>query len=195
MYNDVLEQITEDYLKQLGYFTLHNVPYKLSSGGVASDIDVIAIHPTKTDISKVIVVSCKSFQHGIHLKETLSLTNTPDKKVRGSNTRKRYKELVDKEWSESLRKEVERLTGQKEFIFYLSATKYIYKELENDFLNHKLFKENLKGCEIRLISLEEMVLRIQEQVTKTTTPAKSTVGRLIQLICASDGMIAYNPKK
>ena len=54
MKEDVLEQIVDDYLQLQGYFTTHNIrfnppkdlDYVTRNDAVASDIDVVGLHPT-----------------------------------------------------------------------------------------------------------------------------------------------------
>jgi hypothetical protein len=73
MKEDVLEQIVDDYLQFEGYFTIHNVrfrprpddpEYRAADDSVPSDVDVVGYHPTKEGRSRVVVVSCKSWQGG-----------------------------------------------------------------------------------------------------------------------------------
>ncbi len=193
MYNDVLEQITEDYFKSKGYFTLHNVPYSLSKQ-TASDIDVIGIHPTKKDISKVIVVSCKSWDSGVDLKALLNLIKAaPDKKIKTGVMRlERFKEVINKEWITALKAKVFELTGQKKFKLYFSATKYKNLDLKNQFIEY--CKSTLTDCPVELISLEEMLLDMQKQIkdNKSKSPLKSYSARIIQLINQSGGEILYS---
>jgi hypothetical protein len=73
MKEDVLEQVVDDYLMHKGYFTRHNIRFKPSSNhvnfiknadSVASDIDVMGIHPRLHGDEQVVVVSCKAWQSG-----------------------------------------------------------------------------------------------------------------------------------
>lgn len=73
MKEDVLEQIVDDYLKFSGYFTTHNVgfrprkdhpDYVSKQDSVHSDVDVVGLHPRKTGVEHVVVVSCKAWQGG-----------------------------------------------------------------------------------------------------------------------------------
>ncbi len=77
MINDVLEQLAEDYFRHLGYFTQHNIKYKPNKKGPAyavnSDVDIVGIHPNKTGIDKVVVVSCKSWHGGLQISKHLNI--------------------------------------------------------------------------------------------------------------------------
>ena len=62
MKEDILEQLVDDYLKAVGFFTIHNVKFKPSPTDpdyvakddcVASDIDVIGYHPLKQGPDRV----------------------------------------------------------------------------------------------------------------------------------------------
>ena len=192
MVNDILEQISEDYFRDLGYFTQHNIKYKPTEKGPAyavhSDIDILGIHPHKKGIDRVIVVSCKSWQGGLNIGTYLKLLETDSDKIKSGKTIKRlFQELISKEWTNALRNKVLTLTGQKEFVFYLALTKY--KGDKKLWENFKPFTDNFPGCRIELIDLENMILKIQELLT--TTPAHSELTRLMQLIKAGNGKIVY----
>ena len=76
MTNDILEQIVDDYFRDLGYFTQHNVPYRPDDfKSMHSDIDVIAINPRKKGLERVVVISCKSWQSGILIYKMARLYN------------------------------------------------------------------------------------------------------------------------
>jgi hypothetical protein len=80
MKEDVLEQIVDDYLQMQGYFTTHNVRftppkdqhYVPQVESVPSDIDVVGLHPLHTGASRVMVVSCKSWQSGFAAPQILA---------------------------------------------------------------------------------------------------------------------------
>lgn len=183
MYNDVLEKITEDYFKQKGYFTTHNVPYSLSTQ-TASDIDVIGIHPKETDRAKVIVVSCKSWDKGLDLKKILELAKNPPKEriKSGLYRTERFKEIIYPEWIEALKAEVERLTGEKTFTFYFSAVKFTHEELKGEFIS--FCKTKLVGCDVEFLSFEQIITDMQESISnnKSKKPLESETGRILQLI-------------
>lgn len=192
MVNDILEQIAEDYFRELGYFTQHNVKYKPKEKGPAfsvhSDIDIIGVHPKKSGVEKVVVVSCKSWQGGMSIEKELDmLKNNPEKITNGKSSEKRWKEFFNKYWTEGLRQKVFEMSGQKNFTFCLAVTKYTgKKELWENF---ESFTKNFLGCRIEVIDLETMILTIQKLLT--TTPAHSELSRLMQLIKAGGGKITY----
>lgn len=193
MVNDILEQISEDYFRDLGYFTQHNVKYRPNIKGptfaVHSDIDIVGIHPHKKGTEKVIVVSCKSWQGGLNIESYLKTLQTNPDKIRGAgkSAKRLFQELISKEWTKALRGRVYELTGQKRFIFYLALTKY--KGNKKSWEIFKPFTKNFPNCKIKVIDLETMILKIQELLT--TTPAHSELSRLMQLIKAGNGEIRY----
>jgi hypothetical protein len=184
MTNDILEQVVADYFTEQGYFTQHNISYRPNNAGVHSDIDVLAVHPlkNKNDVERVAVISCKSGQAGINIKEALSaLGEHPGKVIRGAPMEKRYREIADPVWATALREKVFQLTGEKTFTFYLAATSF--KGKRSEWEQFEMFTTNLPGCGIQLIDIGEMVARLWGSIT--ITPSHSELGRLLQLIKAS----------
>jgi hypothetical protein len=62
MKEDILEQLVDDYLKFNGFFTAHNVKFQPAATDpeyvkkddcVASDVDVIGLHPKREGIDRV----------------------------------------------------------------------------------------------------------------------------------------------
>jgi hypothetical protein len=192
MTNDVLEQIAEDYFRSLGYFTQHNIKYrpKLREAkySVHSDIDIVGYNPNIKGLSKVVVASCKSWQGGLNLTSTLKLLEgAPNKKVAGKEFWKLFREITDQTWAKALQEKVAELTGTKNFTFYLILTRF--KGKREDWELNELFRKNLPGCKIKLVSMEEMLLQLQEQLT--ITPAHSELSRMLQLIRAGGGKVIY----
>ncbi len=187
MTNDILEQITEDYLRELGYFTQHNIPYRPTEdykGGTHSDIDVIAVHPLKklNDPERVIVVSCKSWQEGVDLKTIINrLENDPAKRMREGLVMDVFREIANKKWSDALINEVYKRTNQKSFIFYITAI--FFKGDKKAFQDYGGFKNNLTDCTMRLVDLEEMFSFLWSNLTKTPTHSESS--RLLQVMKAA----------
>lgn len=109
MKEDILEQLVEDYLQSLGYFTRHNLkfrPAKEAKGYDSkkdsnhSDIDVTGIHPLKGGPEKVWVVSCESWQAGFDVARVLD--GIENGKVRsGREDWKRFRELAAPRWTEA----------------------------------------------------------------------------------------------
>ena len=195
MTNDILEQITEDYLRELGYFTQHNILYRPKDfKQTPSDIDIMAIHPTKKGIDKVIVVSCKSWQSGLNVPAILgNLTNNPTKVIGGKSRIKLFREIADPIWSEAITEKVYKLTGKKVFTFYLTATHIRGdKQKWEEFL---MFKKNLPHCDIKILSMQDMITKIVNQKRDTRMPVHSVLGRLLQLIKSAGGEVNFNKVK
>jgi hypothetical protein len=196
MVNDILEQIAEDYFRCQGYFTQHNIKYRpeLSNPSIEqsrkysvnSDIDILAIHPLKTDISRVIVISCKSWQGGLNITQSLNdFTKNPKILRSGREVWKYYREIVDPVWAQALKQMVRGLTGTDKFIFYDAVIKYRGKK--EDWEEFSLFKKVLSNCPVKIIDLKTMVNDLCKQITNT--PAHSELSRLLQLVKASGGKL------
>ena len=184
MTNDILETITEDYFRELGYFTQHNIPYKPKGIDVHSDIDVLAVDP-KT--SEVAVISCKSWQ--VNITEMLAtLSSNPNKVIRGGTYTKRFREIADINSSLAIKEKIFELTGKNIFTFYLVVGSY--KGDREEFENFSLFKENLPNCKIELITFKDIIEYFLAK-EKTTTPSHSELYRIIQLMKASGGDVIY----
>jgi hypothetical protein len=187
MINDVLEQITEDYFRFKGYFTQHNVKYRPSikdpAYNVHSDVDMVAVHPKKKGIDRVCVVSCKSWHGGMQIERTLREIKQNKGKVRRT-----FREISMPVWSKALQAQIKKFTGSKNFVFYLVITKF--KGNKDDWENFLFFKNNLKGCKIKLIDMETIVKEVWG-TTSIITPAHSELSRLLQMINHSGGMLEY----
>ena len=68
MKEDILEQLTDDYLQVKGYFTQHNVKFRPDASHADfetkkdsnhSDIDVLGFNPKLSGPERVLAVSCK----------------------------------------------------------------------------------------------------------------------------------------
>jgi hypothetical protein len=186
MAKDLLEQITEDYFRELGYFTRSNSLYRPDNIGVHSDIDVLAVHPITNEVA---VVSCKSWSNGININEMLKTlkSDNPSKVIRGGTYVKRFREIADKKWSNALKKEIYRLTGKHTFTFYVSVAHY--KGNKDEFESLTLFKENLPNCEIKIITFKEIIQFLDKG--KTDTPSQSELVRTLQLLKVSGGVINF----
>lgn len=186
MKEDVLEQIVDDYLKHLGYFTQHNIRYRprkdhpdfqSQPDSVYSDIDVIGIHPTRSEPDRVTVVTCKSWQAGFNADAKLA-------ELRGkkNETWKHFRELWIPKWSEAFRTTVAERTGVKRFDYRIAVT-WIRGDEEAWGLDSTI-SANLPGCTVGFLTLEQMWNRLL--IDLNTTPAASEVGRLAQLLKAAD---------
>src|SRR3989338_2565312 len=189
MINDVLEQLAEDYFRHLGYFTQHNVKYRPNRRGPAynvhSDVDIVAVHPKKKSIDRVIVVSCKSWHGGLHIMRELKRL-----KENYRRTRQTFRELAMPVWSRALKNKIKEITGQKRFVFYIICVSYDhgYKKMWEE---NKIFKRNLSGCKIKLLDFKTMIEGVKEEASGIT-PAHSELTRLLQFINQSGGNINYN---
>jgi hypothetical protein len=195
MTNDILEQITEDYLREDGYFTQHNISYRPKNfKQTPSDIDIMAVHPTRKGVDKVVVVSCKSWQSGLSIPALLrDLTDNPTKRIQGKSRIKLFREIADRAWSKAMAEKVYKLTGQKTFTFYITATHI--KGDRRAWEEFKMFKKNLPNCGIKLLSMQEMITKIVKQKQDTRMPVYSELGRLLQLIKAASGGVEFKNLK
>ena len=189
MKEDILEQLVDDYLKFNGFFTVHNVKFQPSPTDpeyvkkddcVPSDVDVIGFHPKRDGVNRVWVVSCKSWQAGFDPKDKIASIEG-DKTVSGRKAWRSFRELVKRKWADGLIAEVERLTDSSQFTYLTAVTK-----LRGDatpWQQYHLFRQNLRGNPIRILTLQEMLSDLYAKMK--TTVASSEVGRLLQVIRAS----------
>jgi hypothetical protein len=188
MKEDILEQLVDDYLKFNGYFTVHNVRFLPSAtdpdyikrdDSNASDIDVVGFHPRREGADRVWVVSCKSWQGGFNPAERIA-SIAGNKIISGRDAWRGFRELVKKKWADGLIAEIEKLTGSTQFTYVTAVTK-----LRGDaavWLEHKPFRDNLRGNPIKVLTLQEMLSDLYTK--RKTSVAPSVVGRLLQVIMA-----------
>jgi hypothetical protein len=186
---DVLEQIVDDYLQHMGYFTRHNIKFRPSGhrsdfnakkDSVYSDIDVIGVNPLKRGHKRVYVVSCKSWQAGFSVRSMLE--DVRHNRIRsGRESWKAFREIISPKWSEAFRQTIHQTTGYDQFTYIIAATRI--KGDPREWEAYKPFLKTLKGNPMKLLSLSDMLDTIFEN-TKTT-PASSEIGRLLQVIKAS----------
>ena len=126
MKEDVLEQLAENYLHHLGYFTCHNIKFRPSQDDpeydpqmdcVYSDIDVLAVHPKKKGCERVIAVSCKSWMMGFSPESIIDAIEN-NKKLSGKVAWKSFRELVVPKWSRAFSERVKELTGQSKYTYW-----------------------------------------------------------------------------
>lgn len=192
MKEDVLEQIVDDYLMFNGYFTTHNVRFKPDSNHpdfvhdqdcVSSDVDVVGYHPKKTGVDRVVVVSCKAWQDGFNAGRKLAELRGERPSPKGRATWRHFRELWVPKWSDAFRTSIGDLTGQETFTYRIAVTRLIGGADPNKWTTDPTISENLPGCPIGFLVLEDMWKKMLEVLTKT--PAASEIGRLVQLLKAA----------
>ncbi|SSC25217.1 Hypothetical protein KLENKIAIHU_3841, partial [Klenkia terrae] len=194
---DVLEQVVEDYLQLNGYFTRHNLKFRPSKAfpgysahehSVASDVDVIGIHPSLSGPDRVRVVSCKAWQAGFF--PAGKLAELREEKANPKRaTWRHFRELWRPEWSEAFRDEVEKAAGQRDF-HYSIAVAALKGPGSNDptaaaaaWSADPTIAKHLDGCTFSFLTMKDMWAHLQASLT--TTPAASEIGRLAQLLRAA----------
>jgi hypothetical protein len=189
MKEDILEQLVDDYLQLKGYFTIHNVKFRPSQDArdynpdqdrVYSDVDVVGFKPLLRGPSKVWVVSCKSWQAGFSPKSRVAWIEK-NKVVFGREAWKRFRELAKKKWADALIERVAKLTGVKQFTYVTAVTKLKGDRTVGE--RHPIFRKNLRGNPIKILTLQEILKYVYPRTT--TTVASSEIGRLIQVVKAS----------
>ncbi|MGH2739165.1 MAG: hypothetical protein ACRDH6_01565 [Actinomycetota bacterium] len=199
MKEDVLEQIVDDYLQFRGYFTTHNVRFKPSPDDpefegdqdrVPSDVDVVGLHPQRTDEERVIVVTCKSWQTGFNPRRKLEELRGEAKNPKRATWR-HFRELWVPKWSEAFHDTIAQLTGERTFAYRIAVTRLqgdgSSEEWARAWAEDETIKANLDGCSFGFLTLEEMWGTLLAELKKT--PASSEIGRLAQLLKAA-GMTA-----
>jgi len=191
MKEDVLEQLVDDYLMHRGYFTRHNIRFKPSSkhpdyvtkeDAVASDIDVIAVDPRRTDAERVLVLSCKAWQIGFDpIANIAEIQN--NKTISGKDAWKRFRELCKPKWSEAFLQAVDCATGTRDFTYYTVVTVLRNATARSSWEENIAFREAIGGNQIRILTLAEILNYLWPALTKT--PASSEIGRALQLMKAA----------
>ena len=190
MKEDILEQLVDEYLQHQGYFTQHNLKFKpekshadydVRADAVASDIDVIGIHPLKTGPDRVMVVSCKSWQDGFR-PQYLCNAIANNQKIGGREAWMAFRELVKPKWSAAFCAEIRRISGSEAFTYVTAVTRLAQHD-RTCWEQHALFRENLGGNPVKLITFAEMLDKVWADLQ--TTPAASQLGRMLQLMKAS----------
>jgi len=191
MKEDILEQLVDDYLQTKGYFTRHNVKYHPAKDAkydskkdsVASDIDVIGIHPHHRGSKRVWVVNCKSWQSGVNIAHWISGIEE-GKILNGKDAWKTFRELANPKWANAFIAKIEELTGANSFTYVLAVTKL--KGEQSELVEYKNFRKNLHGNPIKILTVREILDYMIDNTSKTVAP--SDVGRLLQVIKASKWM-------
>jgi len=193
MKEDILEQLVDDYLKSQGYFTTHNIKFKpdprhkdfvLNQDSVASDIDILAVHPNKRGADKVVAVTCKSWQTGINPSALIKAIET-NAKLGGRIAWKSFRELKEPKWSAAYCQKIEEMTGSKKFTYWTAVTKVIGDP--SVWENHKAFQAKLNGNKIVVKTVRQLLDEMHPLIGTTVEP--SQVGRLLQVIKASEWSI------
>ncbi len=189
MKEDILEQLVEDYLQFKGFFTIHNVKFKPAETApdyvkkhdcVASDIDVVGLHPLLKGKKRVCVVSCKAWQGGFDPEMWIAAIKQ-NKKISGRQAWKAFREIVKRKWANALIAEIRKVTGAKSFTYITAVT--LLKGEASVWETYQPFRKNLRRNPIRVLTLQEMLDSLYSKTN--TTVAGSEIGRLLQVIKAS----------
>ncbi|WP_295682535.1 hypothetical protein [uncultured Fibrobacter sp.] len=211
MKEDILEQLVEDwYVTSEGWFVKHNIKYRpdvnhndydSKKDSVHSDIDILAFSAKEKKSNNVHVISCKSWQAGLDLKNLFEIINQEatynDKSKGGFQKRegwKGFRELVSDKWISAFINKIEKETGQRNFIYRIAVTKI--KEDRNDYLskildNKKIkerFKKHNSEIKVEIIELKKIIEETLKRVEKKETTAleMTEVGRFVQLLKAAN---------
>jgi hypothetical protein len=199
MKEDVLEQIVDDYLQFKGYFTTHNVRFKPRTDHpewegdqdrVPSDVDVVGLHPRRSGVERVMVVTCKSWQTGFNARRKLEELRGDAKNPKRATWR-HFRELWVPKWGEAFRDSIADLTGERTFSYRIAITRLhgegTIDEWAKAWAEEPMIKQNLEESSFGFLTLEEMWGTLLAELKKT--PASSEIGRLAQLLKAA-GMTA-----
>jgi hypothetical protein len=192
MKEDILEQIVDDYLNLKGYFTMANVrfmPAKTADGhdpqqdSVPSDIDIVGINPKIEGPSRVVAVSCKSWQDGFWPKWEIEKIRSNGSHA-GRERWRSYRELARDKWAVAFKDKIEAITGQREFEYWTVCLFVGASEIEHiPFWTQDPEFRNRLTPHLHIKTLHDLFRDIY--VSLGTTPAGSEVGRLIQVMKAA----------
>lgn len=133
-------------------------------------------HPTLTGDSKIVAVSCKSWQSGFNLASAIAASEK-DKLRRGRKAWQTFRELTVQKWSEAFTRAIHDATGTDRFTYILAIAK-----LSGDnamWESYEAFSDALGGNPLTILTFPKMVTEIQSELT--TTLAATEVGRMLQL--------------
>jgi len=191
MKEDILEQLVEDYFQRRGYFTRHNVKYRPDNPSQRdsgySDIDILAYHPNKRGVKRVIAVNCKSWQDGLSTDYYIKKFEEQGVVYRRDAVWKRFRELMEEKWAESFAGKIKELTGTTEFVHYTAVT--VLKTRNEEETRHmwqkkcRGFTKTMSKKPIRILTLRDILDELWNRTG--TTMAESEVGRLLQVVKAS----------
>jgi len=206
MKEDILEQVVEDwYVSQPGWFVKHNIKYRPNQNradyislldSVHSDIDILAYSSVNQTPDNVHVISCKSWQGGLRLKNLYDIIEKGDKHEKW----KSFRELVSDKWIEAFINTIEDETGQRNFSYKIAVTKlydpnnsYRNKIVTNTKVIQR-FKKYNSDIKIDFIELKDVVSDTIKRLNLKDTPSveMTDVGRLLQLINAAGMNITSN---
>ena len=188
---DTLEQLIEEYLTHKGYFVRHNITYLprkdhpdfvSNQDSNHSDIDVLAINPLLEGPSKVLAVSCKSWQSYFNPTFELNcIRKSKTEGVRGREDWRGYRELVVPKWSEAFIKTIRDNTGAKDFTYVLAVAKVngdrsVWEKAPE-------FSYAVEGNPIHILTLKEVADDILPNLEQTV--AYTEVGRILHMFRVS----------
>lgn len=201
MKEDILEQLVEDWLQSRGFFTRANLKFKPSpqhpafvrnKDSVASDIDVIGIHPCRSGAESVFVVGCKSWQDGFWIADMAnSLVNNRNRLIGNKEAWKHFRELVEPKWTEAFLKVIKDTTGSDAFTYITAVTVARDEQNRISWEENPAFKIALGNNPIRLITLHDMLAEVFSQLG--TTVESSQFSRTLQLIKAAGMTVTLEP--
>ena len=216
MKEDILEQLVEDWLQAKGYFTRANLKFRPAKDcegydskrdSVASDIDVVGIHPGKVGAERVYVVNCKSWQQGFPIAKTLRdlggkaaaklgeseedpveavgvVEDKPGSKLGGRDVWKHFRELVRDRWSTAFLTTLREVAHSGDQFTYVTAVTFA-RDPQNKELweGNPDFKKALKGNPIRFLTLRDMLGEVFPLLG--TSVESSQFSRTLQLFKAA----------
>ncbi|MDD9814575.1 MAG: hypothetical protein OXU31_01130 [Gammaproteobacteria bacterium] len=191
MKEDILEQLVEDYFQRRGYFTRHNVKYRPDNPSQRdsgySDIDILAYHPNKRGVKRVIAVNCKSWQNELSTDYCIKKFEEQGVVYRQDAEWKRFRELMSEKWAESFAGKIKELTGATKFVHYTAVTvlKTRNERETRDMWEKKCrgFTKTMSENSICILTLRQIMDELWSSIG--TTMAESEVGRLLQVVKAS----------
>jgi len=210
MKEDVLEQIMEDYLLKKGFFTKHNVKFlpqnivcnTSNKDTVHSDIDILAYNPNTEEVK---AVSCKSWQTGINLNKIVLdhkkhiepiINNNKDEELYKKKIKEKwrgYRELMIPKWTTAFANKIKEQTKSSKFTYCLAITRVSnlskaeeWQQTFKEYFENKLSTILNQEIPIEIITFDEIFKEYWEEVKDNKTVESTEIGRLIQLMKASE---------
>jgi hypothetical protein len=163
---NIFEELVKIYLQTQGYFTIENVPYSLAPSANRnegpSDIDILAIRPSKRD-RKVLAVSCKGYPQGINL-DTAQIAIAERKKIHNRDAHKSFRELADDQWAGAFRDAIYKRTGTKEYVYLTAVVKH--QGDKTAWCVNASFIKRMGGNQLDVLTLDEIWKTLTDPETR-----------------------------
>jgi len=127
---NIFEQLVRAALNADGYLTLENAAYRLHDDDQAvphpGDIDLIAFHPRRNGLDRVLAVNCKSGKEPLQVERDVQrIIERSSETVSGSPAKSGFRELNDSDWAKAFRRCIGDVVGGKAAFTHVTVVRGI----------------------------------------------------------------------